>query len=66
MVGDRIPPKIVYSAQDKTVECDGLGNTEELSQWLKDHGGAWARGYGSSGFDSGGAGWSKMGKRGRG
>jgi len=33
-VEDRIPPKIVYPAQDKTVECDGLGNTEEFpSGW---------------------------------
>jgi len=52
-VEDRILPKIVYPAQNKTVECNDSGNTEELLEWLKDHGGAWARGYGSSGFDSG-------------
>jgi len=41
-VEDRIPPKIVYPAQNKTVECNDSGNTEELLEWLKDHGGAWA------------------------
>ncbi|GAB4312015.1 MAG: hypothetical protein Kow0097_13640 [Candidatus Bipolaricaulota bacterium] len=41
-VEDKVPPKIVYPAQNRTVECDGQGNTTELSEWLASHGGAWA------------------------
>jgi len=41
-VEDKVPPKIVYPAQNRTVECDGQGNTAELSAWLASHGGAWA------------------------
>ena len=41
-VVDKIPPKIVYPAQSKTVECDGQGNVQEFQAWLEGHGGAWA------------------------
>jgi hypothetical protein len=41
-VVDKAPPRIVYPARDRTVECDGSGNTAELSEWLRSQGGAWA------------------------
>jgi hypothetical protein len=41
-VEDKVPPNLVYPARDRTVECDGQGNTAALSSWLAIHGGAWA------------------------
>ncbi|WP_242087331.1 gliding motility-associated C-terminal domain-containing protein [Aestuariivivens sediminis] len=39
---DTIAPELVSEAQDKTVLCDGNGNTTELNEWLVSHGGAYA------------------------
>jgi gliding motility-associated-like protein len=33
------PPVIITEASNKTVECDGNGNTEELKEWLESIGG---------------------------
>ena len=40
IVNDNTPPTITAGAQDKTVECDGAGNTIELTAWLASNGGA--------------------------
>jgi len=37
---DTAPPVIDPQATDKTVECDGAGNTTALNDWLSNHGGA--------------------------
>ena len=37
---DETAPTIDVEADDLTVECDGQGNTQALSDWLADHGGA--------------------------
>ena len=66
MVEDRIPPKIVYSAQKKTVECDGLGNTEEFPSGWKATEEPGLEVMEAADLTRGGAGWSKMGKRRRG
>jgi gliding motility-associated-like protein len=39
-VVDTIIPTLVKEAQNKTVECDGLGNGTELQAWLANHAGA--------------------------
>jgi len=41
-VVDKTPPRIVYPAKNKEVECNETGNAEELLTWLKNQGGAWA------------------------
>jgi hypothetical protein len=41
-VVDKVPPNMVYPARDRTVECDGQGNTAALFSWLRVQGGAWA------------------------
>ncbi len=62
-VVDTTPPVITVQAQDKTVECDGQGNTDDLNAWLATHGGAvakdaccdvtWTNDYSSQHFVSG-------------
>ncbi|MCB2206311.1 hypothetical protein KQI65_16325 [bacterium] len=37
---DTTPPDITVAAQDTTVECDGSGNTTDLSNWLAHFAGA--------------------------
>jgi len=39
-IEDTTPPSIDVEASDETVECDGLGNTGELTAWLLNNGGA--------------------------
>ncbi|WP_136666672.1 gliding motility-associated C-terminal domain-containing protein [Flavobacterium sp. H122] len=39
-IADTIDPVIDVQANNKTVECDGNGNTAELQAWLDSHGGA--------------------------
>lgn len=39
-VVDRTPPSIDTAASNKTVECDGAGNTADLAAWLSSYGGA--------------------------
>jgi len=39
MIMDRTDPSIDTPADDLTVECDGLGNTGQLQDWLNDNGG---------------------------
>ncbi|NNE28349.1 MAG: LamG domain-containing protein, partial [Saprospiraceae bacterium] len=39
---DTTPPDIPVEAMNMTVECDGLGNTDELNIWLNSNGGALA------------------------
>ncbi len=39
-VQDTTPPVIDVEAEDKTVECDGSGNTADLNDWLANYGGA--------------------------
>ncbi len=39
-VNDESAPVITKNASNKTVECDGNGNTAALSAWLANHGGA--------------------------
>ncbi len=38
-IEDTTPPQIVTEASDKTVECDGNGNVDELTAWLESNGG---------------------------
>ncbi|MBW6499469.1 MAG: HYR domain-containing protein, partial [Bacteroidales bacterium] len=42
VVLDNQPPVITTEASNLTVECDGLGNPDALSNWLASHGGALA------------------------
>jgi len=39
-IDDTTDPNITTAAQDYTAECDGLGNTVELTNWLSSNGGA--------------------------
>ncbi len=39
-IEDKTPPVIETQSSSKTVECDGHGNIEELTEWLDQHGGA--------------------------
>ncbi|MDB4787527.1 HYR domain-containing protein, partial [Flavobacteriales bacterium] len=39
-IEDTTPPAIASEATNVTVECDGLGNTEDLAAWLASNGGA--------------------------
>ncbi|WP_430614524.1 gliding motility-associated C-terminal domain-containing protein [Flavobacterium sp. JP2137] len=39
-IEDKTAPVITRAAQNKTVECDGSGNTTELNAWLASKGGA--------------------------
>ncbi len=39
-IEDKTPPVISIVAENKTVECDGAGNTAALNDWLASHGGA--------------------------
>jgi len=39
-INDSTPPTIDTESSDQTVECDGLGNTTELDEWLASNGGA--------------------------
>lgn len=39
-IEDKTPPVFSVTAADKTVECDGTGNTAALNAWLASHGGA--------------------------
>ena len=39
-VRDTVPPSVGVAATNKSVECDGAGNTQELQAWLDNHGGA--------------------------
>ncbi|HJW27755.1 MAG TPA: hypothetical protein VJ508_00725, partial [Saprospiraceae bacterium] len=39
-IEDTTSPSISPSASNQTVECDGSGNTAQLSAWLASHGGA--------------------------
>jgi len=39
-IEDKTAPVLVKAAQNKTVECDGLGNTSELQSWLSSNAGA--------------------------
>jgi hypothetical protein len=41
-VTDNTEPVIDTPAEDLTVECDGVGNTDDLNQWLDTNGGATA------------------------
>ncbi|RLG38661.1 MAG: hypothetical protein DRO01_06270, partial [Thermoproteota archaeon] len=41
-IEDTTAPVITAEAQNKTVECDGQGNTADLNAWLGAHGGAQA------------------------
>lgn len=41
-ITDFLPPSIDLNAEDLTVECDGLGNTTQLNDWLNTNGGATA------------------------
>ncbi|MCP1996378.1 gliding motility-associated C-terminal domain-containing protein [Flavobacterium sp. HSC-61S13] len=41
-IEDKTAPVITKTAQNKTVECDGSGNTTELQAWLASQGGAQA------------------------
>ncbi|PLX33511.1 MAG: hypothetical protein C0600_00325 [Ignavibacteria bacterium] len=66
---DTTPPDITTQAQNKTVECDGSGNTTELNAWLAGNGGAvasdicssfsWSNNYNANNFvpTCGGAGY---------
>ena len=38
---DTQAPRFDTSAEDLTVECDGEGNTDDLNNWLANHGGAY-------------------------
>lgn len=40
IISDTSPPVISTPAFDKTVECNGIGNTTELNLWLDNRGGA--------------------------
>ena len=40
IVDTQAPPSIASQATNKTVECDGSGNTSELNEWIKSNGGA--------------------------
>ncbi|WP_164723486.1 HYR-like domain-containing protein, partial [Tenacibaculum discolor] len=42
LIKDETPPTITQQPSDKTVECDGSGNTTELNNWLASNGGATA------------------------
>ena len=39
-IQDITPPTIDIQASDETVECDGLGNVDDLNNWLTNNGGA--------------------------
>ncbi|MTK53028.1 hypothetical protein, partial [Paludibacter sp.] len=39
---DNMPPDITAAAQNKSVECDGAGNTTDFNTWLTNHAGATA------------------------
>ena len=39
-ISDTTAPGITVEADDQTVECDGVGNTDALTGWLSTHGGA--------------------------
>ncbi|MBN2237385.1 MAG: gliding motility-associated C-terminal domain-containing protein, partial [Bacteroidales bacterium] len=39
-VEDTTPPTLLTPASNKTVECDGAGNTSDLNNWLNANGGA--------------------------
>ena len=41
-IQDKTPPSITSPAQNKTVECDGFGNTAEYAAWLDAHANATA------------------------
>ncbi len=41
-IHDTMAPAIVPGATNLTVECDGAGNTSQLTTWLSSHGGATA------------------------
>jgi hypothetical protein len=41
-VVDRTPPVILTQARDTVVECNGLGNIEDLESWLENNGGSTA------------------------
>ena len=38
-IADQVPPVVTTFPADTIVECDGLGNTAELSSWLANNGG---------------------------
>ncbi|MEZ5043927.1 MAG: T9SS type A sorting domain-containing protein [Saprospiraceae bacterium] len=40
IIKDTTSPTITTEAADKTVECDGEGNTEDFNEWLSTYGGA--------------------------
>ncbi|WP_425658324.1 gliding motility-associated C-terminal domain-containing protein [Tenacibaculum ascidiaceicola] len=42
LIKDETSPTITQQPSDKTVECDGAGNTTELNNWLASNGGATA------------------------
>ncbi len=42
IIRDQTPPSITTQASNKTVECNGLGNVNELNAWLGSNGGATA------------------------
>ncbi|NNF33836.1 MAG: hypothetical protein HKN68_06990, partial [Saprospiraceae bacterium] len=39
-IEDTVPPVIDIDAEDLTVECDGIGNEQDLVDWLASNGGA--------------------------
>ena len=41
-IQDTTAPVIELAASDSTLECDGMGNTDELNAWLESNGGAMA------------------------
>ena len=66
-IQDTTNPIIVEQASNLSVECDGLGNTEALQQWLNENGGAsasdscssivsWSNNFNSFDFDCGATG----------
>jgi len=37
---DRTSPSLIEEAKDRVVECDGVGNLEQLNLWIENNGGA--------------------------
>ncbi|OBQ51806.1 hypothetical protein VQ01_15125, partial [Tamlana sp. s12] len=42
LIKDDVPPTLTVQAQSITVQCDGIGNTAQLNDWLNTNGGATA------------------------
>ncbi|WP_067149106.1 HYR-like domain-containing protein [Pseudotamlana agarivorans] len=42
IIKDDVPPTLTTQAQNVTVQCDGVGNTTQLNDWLNTNGGATA------------------------